>query len=390
MLETTVRWLKALAVHASEPPDLASRADEFGARLAAELAGEPENRFQGMPSDGDSRAGYEAMGREGWIGLHWPERLGGRGLSPLDTVAAEERFGYHWLPLSGYLLSVKTIGNALLGCASAELQERLLPEVAAGRLVFCQGFSEPEAGSDLASLRTTARRDGDRFVVSGHKIWTSSAQLADWIYLAVRTDPDAPRPHRGISVLVARMDSPGIEVRSIPTLGGGALFEVFLESVEVPADQLVGDLDGGWSVLMRTLDHERVTSEKVGVVLRVLDDLAGLVETGADRRELSALRGEAQAARLHGRRAVELLGAARPAAAASSMAKLSIAMLVGRAAALGARVLGPGALVEHGPGAPAGGRIAALGRASAGSTVAGGAAEIQRRVIARMGLGCPA
>ena len=162
-----------------------------------ELAGEEENRFQGMPSDGDSQAGYEAMGAEGWIGLHWPEELGGRGLDPLLTLAAEERFGYHWLPLSGYLLSVKTIGNALIDHASDELQERLLPEIAAGRLVFCQGFSEPEAGSDLAALRTTARRDGDRFVVSGHKIWTSSAQIADWIYLAVRTDPDAARPHRG-------------------------------------------------------------------------------------------------------------------------------------------------------------------------------------------------
>jgi alkylation response protein AidB-like acyl-CoA dehydrogenase len=187
--------------------EITLEAGRFGARLAAQLAVEPENRFQGMPSDGDSRAGYEAMGRSGWIGLHWPERLGGRGLDPRLTLAAEERFGYHWLPLSGYLLSVKTIGNALLGHAPDELCERLLPEIAAGRLIFCQGFSEPEAGSDLASLRTTARRDGDRFVVSGHKIWTSSAQLADWIYLAVRTDPEAARPHRGISVLVAELSS---------------------------------------------------------------------------------------------------------------------------------------------------------------------------------------
>ena len=181
-----------------------------------------------MPSDGDSRAGYAALGREGWIGLHWPERLGGRDADPLLTVAVEERFGYHWLPLSGYLLSVKTIGNALLGYASEPLQERLLPEIASGRLLFCQGFSEPEAGSDLASLRTSARLDGERFVVSGHKIWTSSAEIADWIYLAVRTDPEAARPHRGISVLVADMRTPGIEVRAIPTVGGGQLYEVFL------------------------------------------------------------------------------------------------------------------------------------------------------------------
>jgi 3-oxocholest-4-en-26-oyl-CoA dehydrogenase alpha subunit len=337
-----------------------------------------------MPSDGDSRAGYEAMGLAGWIGLHWPERFGGRGLDPLATVAAEERFGYHWLPLSGYLLSVKTIGNVLLGHASAELRERLLPEIAGGRLVFCQGFSEPEAGSDLAALRTSARRDGERFVVSGHKIWTSSAQVADWIYLAVRTDPDAARPHRGVSVLVADMRSPGIEVREIETVGGGVLCEVFLEEVEVPADQLVGQLHGGWRVLMGTLDHERVTSEKVGVVLRVLDDLAAAAGTAAERLELGRLRGEAEAARLLGRRAAGLLAEGRPAASASSMAKLSIALLARRTAELGTRLLGPAGLVE------CEGRLAALTRASAGSTVAGGAAEIQRRVIARQGLGCAA
>ena len=343
-----------------------------------------------MPSDGDSRAGYEAMGREGWIGLHWPEPLGGRGLEPLTTVAAEERFGYHWLPLSGYLLSVKTIGNVLLGHASGELRDRLLPEIAAGRLVFCQGFSEPEAGSDLAALRTSAQREGNRFVVSGQKIWTSSAQLADWIYLAVRTDPDASAPHRGVSVLVAEMSSPGIEVREIETVGGGVLCEVFLTDVEVPAGQLVGELHGGWRVLMGTLDHERVTSEKVGVVLRVLDDLEPEATSANDRLELRRLRGEAQAARLLGRRAAALLAEGRPAAAPASMAKLSISTLVRRTAEAGVRMVGPSALVEDGPGSVGDGRLAALTRASAGSSVAGGAAEIQRRVIARRGLGCAA
>lgn len=341
-----------------------------------------------MPSDGDSRLGYEAMGRAGWIGLHWPEALGGRELSPLDTVAAEERFGWHWLPLSGYLLSVKTIGNVLLGHAPVELRERLLPEIAAGRLIFCQGFSEPEAGSDLASLRTAARVEDGRFLVSGQKIWTSSAQIADWIYLAVRTDPDAARPHRGISVLVADMRSPGIEVREIATVGGGALCEVFLSDVEVPAEQLVGELNGGWSVLMSTLDHERVTSEKVGVVLRVLDDLEEALDRDS-RLGLRRLRGEAEAARALGRRAAALLADGRPAAAASSMAKLSISTLVRRTAEAGVRLVGPDALVEGDAGIGAG-RLAALTRASAGSTVAGGAAEIQRRVIARRGLGCAA
>ena len=371
--------------------DVAARADSFAASLAVRLERDgAEERFQGMPSDGDSRTGYAAMGEAGWIGVHWPERLGGGGLTPFHTLAAEERFGYHWLPLSGYLLSVKTIGNALLRFADADLQERLIPEIAAGRLIFCQGFSEPGAGSDLAALSTRAERRDGRFVVSGHKIWTSSAQLADWIYLAVRTDPDTARPQDGVSVLVADMRTPGITVRPFGTLGGGQLCEVFLDDVEIPASQFVGELDGGWRVLMATLDYERVTSEKVGIILRLLDELEAVADNRADRLMLLALRGEAEASRLHGRRATTLLEAGLPASAASSMAKLSCAVLAQRLAEEGLRMLGPAGLVEEGPGAPLRGRLAAFSRAAVGATISGGSAEIQRRVIARRGLGCPA
>jgi 3-oxocholest-4-en-26-oyl-CoA dehydrogenase alpha subunit len=367
--------------------DIVAAADAFAGGLAARVADEPQLRWQGMPSDGDSRTAYAALGEAGWIGLHWPERLGGGGRSPLDTVACEERFGYHWLPLSGYLLSVKTIGNALMRFAAPALQERLLPEIAAGRLLFCQGFSEPDAGSDLAALRTTGRDAGDRFVVSGRKLWTSSADVADWIYLAVRTGP-APR-HRGLSVLVAPLDSPGITVSAHATLGGGTIGEVVLEDVEIPRAQLVGALDGGWAVLMGTLDHERVTSEKVGVVLWLLDRLDELADARTDRARLLRLRGEAEAARLHGRRAAELLGAGHPAAEQSSMAKLAVAVLMQRVAAAAVELVGPAALVEEGT-TTLHGRIAAFHRAAVATTISGGAAEVQRRVIARQGLGCPA
>ena len=363
---------------------VAEAADAFAAALAARVADQPQLRWQGMPSDADSQTVYEALGAGGWIGLHWPERLGGRGLTALDTVAAEERFGYRWLPLSGYLLSVKTIGNALLRFASSALQERLLPEIAAGRLLFCQGFSEPDAGSDLAALRTTASDAGDRFVVSGRKLWTSSAEYADWIYLAVRTSASR---HRGLSVLVAPIDTPGITVSTHATLGGGTLGEVELEEVEIPRDQLVGELDGGWAVLMGTLDHERVTSEKVGVVLWLLDRFEELAVPAGAR--LLRLRGEAEAARLHGRRAAELLAAGRPASEQSSMAKLAVAVLMQRVAACAVELLGPAALVEEGTGT-LGGRVAAFHRAAVATTISGGAAEVQRLVIARRGLGCPA
>jgi alkylation response protein AidB-like acyl-CoA dehydrogenase len=183
------------------------------------------------------------------------------------------------------------------------------------------------------------------------------------------------------------MSTPGITVTTHPTLGGGTLGELALEEVEIPADRLVGDLHGGWQVLMGTLDYERVTSEKVGIVLSLLDTLEPLARTRAERRTLLALRGEAHAARLHGLRAVELMTAARPASAQSSMAKLSIALLMQRLAAAALEMLGPHALLEDGVGTT-GGRLAAFLRASVGTTIAGGAAEIQRTVIARRELGC--
>jgi alkylation response protein AidB-like acyl-CoA dehydrogenase len=367
--------------------ELAAEADSFARSLADVVAADPALRYQGMPSDGDSHAVYRALGEAGWIGIHWPQALGGRGLSSLHTLACEERFGYRWLPLSGYLLSVKTIGNALLRFAGPELQERLVPEVAAGRMLFCQGFSEPDAGSDLASLRTRARFDDGRFIVSGRKIWTSSADYADWVYLAVRTDPQRER-HRGISVLVADINTPGITVRTHRTLGGGTIGELELADVEIPAGQLVGELHGGWSVLMGTLDYERVTSEKVGTICSLLDLLEPLVADPATRRTFRRLRGAAQAARLHGRRAAELLQAGRPASEQSSMAKLSIAELMQQVAAFAMELLGPGGLLEEGVGTLRG-RVAAFQRASVATTISGGAAEIQRTVIARRGLACP-
>jgi 3-oxocholest-4-en-26-oyl-CoA dehydrogenase alpha subunit len=379
--------MSSTAPWTEEVEELAAAADAFARSLSSVVERDPALRHQGMPSDGDSHAVYRALGEEGWIGVHWPVELGGRGLSSLHTLACEERFGYRWLPLSGYLLSVKTIGNALLRFASAELQEQLLPEIAAGRLLFCQGFSEPDAGSDLASLRTRARRDGNRFIVSGRKIWTSSADYADWVYLAVRTDVDRER-HRGLSVLVAPINTPGITVRTHPTLGGGAIGELELDEVEIPAGQLVGELHGGWRVLMGTLDYERVTSEKVGTVFWLHDALAALATDRTSRRTLRRLRGAAHAARLHGRRAAELLAQGRPASGQSSMAKLSVAELMQSVAAFALELAGPAGLLEEGIGTLRG-RIAAFQRASVATTISGGAAEIQRTVIARRELGCP-
>jgi 3-oxocholest-4-en-26-oyl-CoA dehydrogenase alpha subunit len=369
---------------------LREEASAFADGLRETLEADPEWRRQGMLSDGDSREVTRALGEAGWIGMTWPEELGGRGLTHVDTALVEDVFGYHWLPLSLYLLSYKTIGSALERFASPALKELLLGPIARGELTFCQGFSEPEAGSDLASLTTRAVRRDDRWIVDGHKIWTSSAWLADWIYLAVRTNPEEPR-HRGISVLVAPLDTPGIEVRRFPALGGGSLCEVFLDGVEIPAENLVGDVDRGWDVLMHTLDFERITAEKLGGLAWILDGLeARLRETerldGAWPR-LAALRGELAAARLLSLRAADLLDRDEPASAASAMAKLAGARLAQRLAREGIELLGLEGLTDAHASAPLEGRLGGLYRASVGSTISGGSAEILQVVIARRGLG---
>jgi 3-oxocholest-4-en-26-oyl-CoA dehydrogenase alpha subunit len=371
---------------------LRDEAAAFSTALRPSLAEDPEWRRQGILSDGDSRDVTRALGEAGWIGMTWPEEQGGRGLTHVDTALVEEVFGHHWLPLSLYLLSYKTIGCALERFAAPGLKERLLGPIARGELTFCQGFSEPEAGSDLASLTTRAVPRGDRWIVDGRKIWTSSAWLADWIYLAVRTNPDEPR-HRGISVLVAPIETPGIDVRRFPVLGGGFLCEVFLDGVEIPAENLVGEVDRGWDVLMHTLDFERITAEKLGGLAWILDGLeARLSET--DRLaevwpRVASLRGELAGARLLSLRAADLLDRGEPASAVSAMAKLAGARLAQRLAREGIDLLGLEGLADGHPSAPLEGRIGALYRASVGSTISGGSAEILQVVIARRGLGLP-
>ena len=369
---------------------LREEARTFAESLRPTLEADPEWRRQGMLSDGDSRDVTRALGEAGWIGMTWPRALGGRGLTHVDAALAEDVFGYHWLPLSLYLLSYKTIGCALERFGSPELNDRLLPGIARGEITFCQGFSEPGAGSDLASLTTRATRRGGRFVVDGRKIWTSSAWLADWIYLAVRTDPASPR-HRGISVLVAPLDTPGIDVRRFSALGGGYLCEVLLDGVEIPVENLVGELHRGWDVLMHTLDFERVTAEKIGGLAWVLDGLERrLEETGQlddAWSQVARLRGELAAARLLSLRAASLLDRREPASAASAMAKLAGARLAQRLANEAIDLLGLEGLRDSDGEAPLEGRIGALHRAAVGSTISGGAGEIQQLVIARRGLG---
>ncbi|MCW0001573.1 acyl-CoA dehydrogenase family protein [Pararhizobium sp. YC-54] len=356
---------------------------------------------QGTMSDGDSRAFYRRLGEAGWIGRHWPKQYGGQGGTHLDTAIVDEALGYARAPLSGYLLSVKVFGNSLLLFGTEAQKNFYLKEITAGRAIFCQGFSEPTAGSDFGALRTSARRDGDSFVVNGHKIWTSSAEVADYMYLAARTDPDAPK-HRGISLFVLDMKSPGVTVNSFGTVGGGVLNEVFLDNVRVPAESLIGELNRGFHQSMRSLDLERSCMDRVGAAAFALDSLNSYVHetrpTNGDRladvvavqEKIAELYARLHLARCFGFQIARRLDAGSGASSEFSFGKLYVGLLTQAIADAATDIIGPRAQYEFGAElAVQEGRQAALYRASAALTLAGGSSEIQRTVIAVRGMGLP-
>jgi alkylation response protein AidB-like acyl-CoA dehydrogenase len=206
--------------------------------------------------------GYDAaftreLGRRGWIGMTWPSAVGGGGRSPLERFVVYEQLIKHGAPIAAGWFADRQIGPTLLQFGTQAQYQRWLPDIVSGRSIWCIGLSEPDAGSDLASVRTRAVRDGDNWIVSGQKLWTSGAAGADWCYCVVRTDPDAPS-HAGLSELVIDMRTPGIDVRPIVDATGGAHFcEVVFDDVRVPGDNLIGAPNGSFRQVMRQLEHER-------------------------------------------------------------------------------------------------------------------------------------
>ncbi|MET8512674.1 acyl-CoA dehydrogenase [Streptomyces sp. NPDC005077] len=262
--------------------------EEFRARLREWLGDVlPGLPVQPRPDDWPGRRAYDTSWQRmlydaGYAGLHWPVDAGGRGATPTQHLIFLEETERAGAPYVGAnFVGLLHAGPTIATEGTAEQRARWLPPVLRGDEIWCQGFSEPEAGSDLASLRTRAVRDGDHYVVSGQKIWTSHAEVADWCELLVRTDPAAPK-HRGISWLAMRMDAPGVTVRPLRTLAGSTEFaEMFLDEVRVPVSHRVGAENDGWRVTMVTLSFERGT--------------AFVGEVVACRRTLAALAAEARA-----------------------------------------------------------------------------------------------
>ena len=209
------------------------------------------------------------MADAGWAAVSWPPEYGGRGATVLEQLVYTEETTRARAPMPLNIIGLNNIAPAIMQYGTESQKLTLLPRMMRADDIWCQGMSEPEAGSDLASLRTRAVRDGDDFVVNGQKIWTSLGHQAQWCQLYVRTDPDAPK-HQGISCLIVDMGLPGIEVRPLVTLNGDADFaEVFFHDVRVPADALLGPLNAGWQVATTTLSHERAGAARLYAEMQV-------------------------------------------------------------------------------------------------------------------------
>ena len=200
----------------------------------------------------------------GWICASWPTEYGGKGLSIIEQVVATEEFARAGAPLRADFFGDTLVGPTILQWGTEEQKKQFIPGILKGEIAWCQGFSEPNSGSDLASLTTKAELDGDEWVINGQKVWTTQAQYADYVFLLARTDPDAA-PHAGISYLLVPMKQPGVEVRPIHQVDGSAEFnEVFFENVRCPKENVVGGVNNGWKVAMTTLGFERGSSATTG------------------------------------------------------------------------------------------------------------------------------
>ncbi|MEU1597631.1 acyl-CoA dehydrogenase family protein [Streptomyces sp. NPDC005708] len=211
------------------------------------------------------------LGRDGWLGVGWPKEYGGRGLTAMEQFIFFDEAAQAGVPLP--LMALNTVGPTLMRFGSDEQKAYFLPKILAGEIDFAIGYSEPDAGTDLASLKTRAVRDGDTYVVNGQKIWTTNGDTADWVWLAVRTDPDAP-PHKGITMLLVPTCDPGYSCTLIRTLASHDTTAGYYENVRVPVSRRVGEENKGWRLITNQLNHERVTLAAHGTMaIRALHDV---------------------------------------------------------------------------------------------------------------------
>jgi alkylation response protein AidB-like acyl-CoA dehydrogenase len=381
--------------------------ERFRTELRAFLAAELPSWWRGMfvhdpRAIPETRRLCRALAARGWLTMAWPREWGGQDASVWMQAVLREEMWAHDEPRGPQYMNLNYIGPCIMRFGTPEQKRRFLPPMAAGEVVWTQGFSEPGAGSDLAALTTRAEDRGDHFVVNGQKTWTSYADApADWCFLLARTDPAAPR-HRGLSLLLVDMRTAGIGVRPIDTMAGPHEFnDVFFDDVVVPRDCLLGALHGGWEIVRAGLTFERVGVARwarAGRIIELLVDYVREARAGgrplADdpdvRDKLADLRVRFEAARLLSYRVLSMQADGQVPTVEASIARLHNTQLEQAVGHVGLEIFGLGGqLTQDAADAPLRGLLHRQWVRNVPTTVAAGTLEVQKNIIARDGLGLP-
>jgi len=368
----------------------------FGALMTPEARAALAGRDDDLGDGQAYRSVVRQLGRDGWLALGWPAEFGGRGGTMLEQLIFTDEAAAARVPVP--FLTVNTVGPTIMRFGTPEQKAFFLPRIAAGEIHFSIGYSEPEAGTDLASLRTTAVRDGEEYVIDGQKMWTSLIQYADYVWLACRTDPQAER-HRGLSVIIVPTRAPGFSWTPVPTLAGVVTSATYYSGVRVPLSALVGEENRGWPLITNQLNHERVALTSAAPVQSALADVrdwAASTTLASGRRVIDAEWVQLNLARVHAKVEFLKLMNWRVAAAGSigpadaSATKVFGSEFATEAYRLLMEVLGAAGPVRAGsPGEVLAGRIERAHRAALIMTFGGGTNEIQRDIIAAAALGLP-
>lgn len=379
--------------------------DEFF-EVCKELEKRKPEGFAGLESTYDTDEGWQyhlycakEFAKRGWLALGWPPEYGGKG-SMMERVFLAEATGYYDIPGLD-VFGVGMLGPTLVAAASEEIKREFLPKIASADIMFCQLWSEPNAGSDLAALTTTARREGDEYVINGQKTWSTGAHRADWTFALVRTDPNAETKHRGLTYLMFDMKTPGITVRPLLYMDRGHLYnEVFLDDVRVPVKYVIGEENKGWAVTQLTASFERSNLGAIMGMQRGLRDLVNycnetkvngepLAKNPIVRNKLADIACQIEAARALAYRIADAQNKDEMALFDASAVKVFAGDLSRRIAMVGADLLGPYAQVKRSQWAPMRGAIERDYQQYFILTVSMGTNEIQRNIIAWYGLGLP-
>jgi alkylation response protein AidB-like acyl-CoA dehydrogenase len=339
------------------------------------------------------------LGADGWLGIGWPAEYGGQGRSPLEQFIFWDETYRARAPLP--VIAVNTIGPTIMQFGSEEQKTELLPRILKGELFFAVGYTEPSAGTDLASLQTRAVREGDEYVINGQKIFTTHAQDADYIWLAARTDPEAPK-HKGISIILVPTDAPGFSVTPIYTIGGERTNATYYENVRVPVSNRIGPENAGWTLITSQLNHERITLACPGLLDRLLDDVwAWAARTPAPeggcmvdlpwvQLHLARVYAKLEALKLLNWRSAWSATIGHPNMAEASAVKVMGTETFVECYRLLLEIVGAAGIVKEGqPDALFGGLLEQAYREAVALTFGGGVNEVQRDIIAVAGLGLP-